>query len=1013
MDMHYNAFISYRHHPDDIRAARQIHQGLERFKIPRKLKRENKNITRLFRDKDELPITSSLSDDITRALASSDYLIVICSPHTKESVWVQREIEEFLRTHSRDKVLTVLREGEPEQVIPEILLYEDVVNEKTGEVIRRDIEPLFCDWRVKPRIAKHEELPRLAAALLGCSYDELRRRQRQYRTRRMAALFSAALAVSLCLAAYFIYNSIRIQKANDQIQANLEQALANQSRYLASSAQKLAEDGDRLTAIALALEALPDGERERPYVPAAEMALSDALNSYISDTAINAVGAFDAGAAVSDFCVTPDGKRLYLQDDRNLVTVWDTETFEKLASIETAAGYAGHIQKMLPTKQGNVILVYDYTAYCFDPEGTLLWQQENYRDVAFWDDRQTVLLMLYRYGQEENPCSIAFLDPVTGQPQREELALPLIEGIDAFRFFLTDNRKDVPLVLSYYDIERATVCTADVQTGEVKKIMGLDETQEDWFISNANLDEAGNVLTLVSDGTGIWNGTLAGGVETTGPAGFLLSSYNSKTGALNWQTKLTFYSYGSNHTVIPIPGKNRILCQMGNFFGVYDAATGREVTACHTTAAALTALVDEAGAWGVLANGKLYNFYEETGQCIATEAAKSGITNAVIQDGLFVCGPLDTAVTVYRSTKAEGIPLEGDWSDYFSKSRQHGSYLALTNADTVALLDMTEKRLLWSCSDEGISSDFPPSFSPDGKAVYVVDSRKETVTVYDVETGAQSVLPLRNEDVWNVKLTYIRGEFWYTGSNLEGTSLYRMNPETGEIREMPLPESWEDPTVITADAEQVWLRAGEQVCILNLAAEETRTVLTQVTETPVCAWKEDGSRLLLAAEHTLYLLTREGQVELEVNLEERRVASLLFFEEALLVLCDDGSVYRYSAEGALRNKIGIHIFNTFSQKVTSGSYDPGDIFWQATEDGDLILNVLGAGNLIHTGKWQNRAYIPNMKGYDPQSDMFITGNDSTFFAYPRYSTQAQIERGKAALGTFRLTQQQRQSYGLE
>ena len=124
MAIHYNAFISYRHHPDDIKVASDIHRSLERFHVPKDLRKQGKTITRLFRDKDELPITSSLTTDIYEALENSDYLIVICSIHTKESIWVQREIETFLKTHSRNKVLTVLASGEPYDVIPDILLRE-------------------------------------------------------------------------------------------------------------------------------------------------------------------------------------------------------------------------------------------------------------------------------------------------------------------------------------------------------------------------------------------------------------------------------------------------------------------------------------------------------------------------------------------------------------------------------------------------------------------------------------------------------------------------------------------------------------------------------------------------------------------------------------------------------------------------------------------------------------------------------------------------------------------------
>ena len=70
MSIHYNAFISYRHHPDDIRVAAEIHRSLERFKIPKALKKKSPTKTnlRLFRDKEELPITSNLNDDIESAI---------------------------------------------------------------------------------------------------------------------------------------------------------------------------------------------------------------------------------------------------------------------------------------------------------------------------------------------------------------------------------------------------------------------------------------------------------------------------------------------------------------------------------------------------------------------------------------------------------------------------------------------------------------------------------------------------------------------------------------------------------------------------------------------------------------------------------------------------------------------------------------------------------------------------------------------------------------------------------
>ena len=123
-DLHYNAFISYRHNERDSRIAGNIQRELERFHIPAAIQKSSgiRRFERIFRDKEELPITIDLGDNIDQALTNSDFLIVICSPELLESRWCMREIELFLSKHPRSHVLTVLTKGEPDEVIPEALL---------------------------------------------------------------------------------------------------------------------------------------------------------------------------------------------------------------------------------------------------------------------------------------------------------------------------------------------------------------------------------------------------------------------------------------------------------------------------------------------------------------------------------------------------------------------------------------------------------------------------------------------------------------------------------------------------------------------------------------------------------------------------------------------------------------------------------------------------------------------------------------------------------------------------
>ncbi|MBQ1355434.1 MAG: toll/interleukin-1 receptor domain-containing protein, partial [Solobacterium sp.] len=180
MDYRYKAFISYRHNDRDTAVAKAIQQGLERFHIPASIREKygTERIGRVFRDQEELEITSDLSKKIMDALDDSEYLVIICSPHYTESRWCLLEAETFIRTHDRDHVLCVLSEGEPPAVFPEILLQDGA-------------EPLACDWRMDFRDANRMELPRLASAMIGCTYDELILRQEKYRRRRLISALTA------------------------------------------------------------------------------------------------------------------------------------------------------------------------------------------------------------------------------------------------------------------------------------------------------------------------------------------------------------------------------------------------------------------------------------------------------------------------------------------------------------------------------------------------------------------------------------------------------------------------------------------------------------------------------------------------------------------------------------------------------------------------------------------------------------------------------------------------------
>ncbi|HHT77014.1 MAG TPA: TIR domain-containing protein, partial [Clostridiaceae bacterium] len=82
-----------------MEVSEQIHKRLENLRVPGSIRKATGKgkIRRVFRDQEELTVSSSLSDEILSALDESEFLIVICSPRTPESEWVSNEVSYFIK----------------------------------------------------------------------------------------------------------------------------------------------------------------------------------------------------------------------------------------------------------------------------------------------------------------------------------------------------------------------------------------------------------------------------------------------------------------------------------------------------------------------------------------------------------------------------------------------------------------------------------------------------------------------------------------------------------------------------------------------------------------------------------------------------------------------------------------------------------------------------------------------------------------------------------------------------
>ncbi|MDB6027925.1 MAG: domain, G-beta repeat, partial [Verrucomicrobiales bacterium] len=123
----YWAFICYSH--SDEKWATWLHRKLETYRVPKRLVGKQgrngieipKRAFPIFRDREELPGSSNLTESIERALRDSLYLIVICSPRAVQSKWVDQEIRMFKAWDREDRVLCLVIEGEPNAMLhPEL-----------------------------------------------------------------------------------------------------------------------------------------------------------------------------------------------------------------------------------------------------------------------------------------------------------------------------------------------------------------------------------------------------------------------------------------------------------------------------------------------------------------------------------------------------------------------------------------------------------------------------------------------------------------------------------------------------------------------------------------------------------------------------------------------------------------------------------------------------------------------------------------------------------------------------
>lgn len=1028
---HYNAFISYKHAELDSKLAERVQHKLEHFAIPREIKKKvgMKKIERIFRDKEELPITSNLTDTITYALEHSDYLIVICTTNTRKSVWVEREIKTFLKTHSRDKILTVLGEGEPYDVIPEILLYEEktVIDADGNEVtIKQDLEPLSCDYRVGMRKADKEELPRLASAVIGCSYDELMNRRRQYRTRRMIVVFSLVIAALFVIGAYLYITG-------KMIRDSLALAEERQSRYLAGESERLLADNQRIKAIQVALLAVPnENNPDIPLVPIAQRALVDSTYAYQTETSVNVgeVWNYEAPRQIKMFNVSDSRKYIAASDVTECVTVWDTETKEVVLTVPTTSWT---VQEISFVGDEKLLLSKVDSFYAYDLKtGKLAWKLGG--DDAYGSFMYTPVVSedLSQIYVSSGTAGMLVVDSDTGDVLN---TIKCVESNGVSQSLVGVNLspdKSKFVSVTYGSGYGFLIRVFDLSTGENTVLMELVDI-ESYDVSWVDNNKV--VIQTVDDNPSV---NFKDGQAYIKTVNCHVKCIDINDMSIVWESDFPFHSVSSGYHIYPVPANNTVAVFCGSEMVIYDINDGHIVDAVHGSGD-IVDISDRNGNGRVLAimsDGVITMSFPDMApdEFYKYSLFPNNIDSCVIiKDDIYVVKKDSNEVINIRfdvydhdwhQISDEAYPLS---NDFMPHSYADDEVVAFVDTDEVLVMidpsDNSVKEINLAVKDIGtdIANNFDIEGVYDGK-LYVSFGGFMCSAVYeiDIESGKMNLLYYDDfTDYGNEDITLSDNTLFYMDESdsydLKFTLLNLDNnkSETFEVGEIDVSEV--KPVYLPNAEVIVYSEETHGITFYNVDKDkevdvelpEDWTGTIAISETP------DGE-VVLADNSRIVVVDNKGKITHEINGTAGRVIGIDFEklgpnnEDIMIVALSTGYLYRYSLDDY--SEIGYSQFTVDArEKVTA----------QMNYDSEHDLLYIKHGNtldIIELTEWYEIASIYNAIGHTIPTNRIYTYNQASdnvtvgYFDY--YSLDDLIDKAYEIIGDAELSAAEKTAYGL-
>ena len=284
----YYAFISYSHMDKEV--AKKLQKRLEHYHLPSKLLKTNpalpKKLSPIFIDESDLVARGSLKETLQQNLETSNYLILVCSPYSADSKYVNDEVEYFIKIGRKDHIIPLIVSGVPHAEDEAMECFPPALLELT-----REEELLGIDLT---KFGERDAFLRVIATMLELNLEDFVSREAKEGKRRAIILTSIVAAVMSIarLVVWYNLDTFNVMMYNAEAQNSIGETYYDNHDYARAMEwyQKAAAQGHALAQNNIGFLYQNGLGVEQDYAKAMEWYQKAAVNG--NDVAQNNLGYF-------------------------------------------------------------------------------------------------------------------------------------------------------------------------------------------------------------------------------------------------------------------------------------------------------------------------------------------------------------------------------------------------------------------------------------------------------------------------------------------------------------------------------------------------------------------------------------------------------------------------------------------------------------------------------------------------------------------------------------------------